>query len=611
MDVPRESPPPVPAEDSGDAPVGAPIANALLAALSTASGDVTRDIPTLLQTFGQSLDFEVATLWRWRPEEGVLCCEHVWQRPGSELDVFLEAALGSTLRPGEPVPGTVLVTEAPEWVADVAAYPNFRRGPVAVAAGLQSGLAFPIRAGEEIAGVFELFSLSPRGPDEPLLAEVARAAARLGDVIERLDLEAQRSRLLVELEEAHQRQNFLLQVNRALATTRGLAATIERLAVVAVPVIGDLCLVDVVTEDGGIARLAAHHADPSLESLVQELRRFPPDPQGEHPAAIVIRTGQSLIAAEMDTEFLSATTRSALHLEVTRRLRFTSYICAPLLSSERTVGALTLVSAGSGRHFGEQELSLAEELAAQVTSVLEREQRYDEQHEVATFLQRSMLPERLDIPVGMEVCARYVASNRVTEVGGDFYDLVRLDPARVALIIGDVTGHDLVAITAMAKIRSALRAFLQSDPAPDRALESLDRFVAGLDEQRMVTVALGVLDISTGVFDLAVAGHPPPLLVDGDVSPLQCSAGPLAGLGRGRYPLCRSVVAHGAGLVFYTDGLVERRVGGPEARLAQLTEAVRAADQSDLVTACDKVITATLEGMNPSDDVALLWAIRR
>jgi len=163
----------------------------------------------------------------------------------------------------------------------------------------------------------------------------------------------------------------------------------------------------------------------------------------------------------------------------------------------------------------------------------------------------------------------------------------------------------------MAKIRSALRAFLQLDPAPDRTLESLDRFVAGLDEQRMVTVAIGVLDIATGAFDLATAGHPPPLLVDGDVTPLPCAAGPLAGLGRGRYPVCRSVVPQGSGLVFYTDGLVERRVGGPEARLAHLAEALLVADRSDLVAACDKVIAATLDGMSPSDDVALLWAIRR
>ena len=135
--------------------------------------------------------------------------------------------------------------------------------------------------------------------------------------------------------------------------------------------------------------------------------------------------------------------------------------------------------------------------------------------------------------------------------------------------------------------------------------------MVGLDEQRMVTVAIGVLEIPTGAFDLAVAGHPPPLPRRRRRHPTAMRCGPEVGLGHSRYPVCRSVIPRGAGIIFYTDGLVERRVGGPEARLAHLVEALRVADRSDLVTACDKVIAATLEGINPSDDVALLWAIRR
>jgi serine phosphatase RsbU (regulator of sigma subunit) len=587
-------------------PARAPIGDALFTALAHANGTADDDIQALLEAIAEGLGFEVATMWRWRPDEGLLRCEQVWQQPGTQL----EAALGSTLHPGEPVPGTVLISQEPQWVPDVGAYPDFRRGPAASAAGLRSGFAFPIRSRNQTVGVFELFTSRRTEPDEPLFEEVTRTAAQLGGVIERLDLEAQRSRLVTELETSHQRQSFLLEVNRALATTRGLVGTIERLATVAVPVIGDLCLIDVATDDG-ITRLAAHHADSSLGPLVDELRRFPPDPRGDHPAAIVMRTGRSLIASDMSSEFMSATTQSDRHLQLTKWLQFTSYVSAPLLSADRTIGALTLVSAGSGRHFGEQELALVEELAGQVASVIEREQRYDEQHEVAHFLQRSMLPEKLDAPEGFDVCARYLASNRATEVGGDFYDLVDLGAGRVALIIGDVTGHDLVAITAMAKIRSALRAFLQSDPAPDRALEALDRFVAGLDERRMVTVALGVLDTAAGTLELASAGHPSPLLLDhGAVSPVPCTPGALAGIGRSHYPVCRSVLPRGASLVFYTDGLVERRSGGPDARLPQLREALLAADRADLEGACDKVIATTLEDFDPSDDIALLWIVR-
>jgi GAF domain-containing protein len=518
------------------------ILDAFFTALAQATGDFDDDIGALLEVIADRLGFEVATLWRWWPDEGVLRCAHAWQRPGSGVGDFLEAALGTVLHPGEPVPGSVFVSGDPVWVPDVRAYPNFRRGPAAVAAGLQSGFAFPVRSHGEIVGVFELFTLETRKLDGPLFDEVAKVAARLGDVIKRLELETQRARLLAQLDVAIRRQNFLLGANRALSTTRGLAETIERLAAVAVPTIGDICLIDVATREGGIERLAAHHFDPSQQRLVDDLRRFPPDPAGDHPAAIVIRTGRSVASGEMSEEFLSTITQTDDHLELTHRLGFTSYVSAPLLSGEKTIGALTFVTAGSGRLFGDEELELVRELAVQVTSVIEREQRYDEQHEVAQFLQRSMLPERLEVPAGLEVVARYLASNETTEVGGDFYDLVPLSDNQIALVIGDVTGHDLIAINVMAKVRNALRAFLQMIPNPSEALSALDTFVHNQNEGRYVTVILGILDTESGTFDFASAGHPPPLLVADTVIELPCRPGVPAGVGRGHYEVSRTLV---------------------------------------------------------------------
>jgi serine/threonine-protein kinase RsbW len=586
------------------------ILDAFFTALAQATGDVDDDIGTLLEVIADRLGFEVATLWRWWPEENVLRCAHAWQRPGSGVGHFLEAALGTVLRPGEPVPGTVFVSGTPVWVPDVQAYPNFRRGPAAVAAGLQSGFAFPLQAHGEIVGVFELFTLEKREIDGPLFDEVAKVAARLGDVIRRLDLEAQRARLMAELDLAIRRQDFLLGANRALSTTRGLDETIERLAAVAVPAIGDICLIDVATRDGGIERLAAHHFDPNMQRLVDDLRKFPPEPGSKHPAATVIRTGQSIVSGEMSPEFLSALTQTDDHLELTRRLGFTSYVSAPLLSGEKTIGALTFVTAGSGRVFGDEELELVRELAVQVTSVIEREQRYDEQHEVAQFLQRSMLPERLEVPAGLEVVARDLASNDATDVGGDFYDLVPLSGTEIALVIGDVTGHDLVAINVMAKVRNALRAFLQTMPSPSEALSALDTFVHNQNEGRYVTVVLGVLDIESGTFDFASAGHPPPLLVADTVIELPCHPGVPIGVGRGRYEISRTLVPEGAGLVFYTDGLVERGARGPDAQLEILCEVLGSYKGGDLEAACDKVLDTTLEGSARADDVAFLWLHR-
>ena len=344
----------------------------------------------------------------------------------------------------------------------------------------------------------------------------------------------ERDRLLYELDAAHRQQSFLLEANRALSTTRGLAETIERLATVAVPAIGDLCLIDLVAKDGGIERFTAYHADARLRPLVDELRQFPPAVEGDHPAALAIRSGKSYVAHDMAKEFLASTTHDDRHFQLTRQLQFTSYVCAPLLSAGRPIGALTVVSAGSGRHFGNEELRLVEELAAQVASVVERERRYDEQHRVARLLQRSMLPEEVASFQGLDVCARYVTSSDDTEVGGDFYDVVRLDTSRIALVVGDVQGHDLVAITTMAKVRNGLRAFLQTMSDPDAVLQAVDHFVADQSERRFVTIALAFLDIETGALEVAVAGHPGPILVTEKIEVMQCVPGPPAGVARAR-----------------------------------------------------------------------------
>jgi serine phosphatase RsbU (regulator of sigma subunit) len=590
------------------------IADAFFTALAHSSGNIAEDLPALLQVTAECLGFEVATMWWWKPDENVLRCEHVWQTPTADCAGFLDLSLRSALAPGDPVPGVVFRNREPIWVTDVRTYPNFRRGPAAHAAGLQSGVAFPIRARDEVVGVFELFTLKRRELDSPLLDAVATAAAHLGDFIERLTIHAERDRLLGELDAADRRQRFLLDANQALSTTKGLAETIDRLARVAVPAIGDLCLIDVVSKEGGIERLTAYHADTRLRRLVDELRHFPPLPDSDHPAAIAIRSGTARVADEMPTPFLVSTTQDERHLEVTRQLHFTSYVTAPLLSSERPIGALTVVSAGSGRRFGSTELRLVEELATQVASVIERERRFDEQHRVSHILQRSMLPAELESPEGLEVCARYFASSEETEVGGDFYDVVRLDDSTVALIIGDVQGHDLVAITAMAKVRSALRAFLQTMRDPGAVLQAADHFVADQTERRFVTLALAVLDVASGSLELALAGHPAPLLVGETIEAIPCRPGPPAGTGHPlidpRYEAFKFALAPGASLVFYTDGLVEARSGGPDARLPLLISALERHRHEPLELACDAVIEETLSGSSSMDDVALLWAAR-
>lgn len=593
---------------------GTSVADALFTALAHASGDVDEDLPLLLQVIAESLSFDVATIWWWDPGEGLLRCRHAWQAPSAGCGEFLELAGRTVLAPGEPIPGSVFQEGEAMWISDIEHYPNLRRGEAARAVGLRSGVAFPIQASDGTVGVFELFSLAPRQDDRPLLDAVATAAAHLGDFVERLHVHAERDHLLVELGAAHRRQRFLLDANQALATSQGLDATIEKLSRVAVPALGDLLLIDVVTDTGRVERLSAYHADPARAALMAELRYYPPRLDGDHPAAIAIRTGRSNVATEFPGDFPASTTQDDHHRDIVERLGFTSYMCTPLLSEERSIGALTVVSAGSGRHFGDGDLQLVMELAGQVASVIERERRFDDQRHVAQVIQRSMLPG-IGPPTGLEVAVRYRVSGAETEVGGDFYDVVELDSRKIALVIGDVEGHDLTAVTVMAKARSALHAVLQSVPDLGDALGAIDRFVAEQPEGRFVTVCVAVLDRATGDVELGLSGHPAPLRLGDVVDVLAGTPGPPAGaagdLGCPRPATTRSHLPIGAGLMLYTDGLVETASGGPEARLPALLGALGRHHGAPIERACDAVIDETLAGSVPTDDIAVLWVIRR
>src|SRR5262249_14744142 len=103
----------------------------------------------------------------------------------------------------------------------------------------------------------------------------------------------------------------------------------------------DLCLIDMVQDDGAVVRVAVAHADPARQALVDELRRYPPDPRGPHPAMRALRSGRAEVIEQADDATLEATARSAEHLEVVRRLGFRSYMCIPLMARGRGLGVLT------------------------------------------------------------------------------------------------------------------------------------------------------------------------------------------------------------------------------------------------------------------------------
>jgi serine phosphatase RsbU (regulator of sigma subunit) len=194
---------------------------------------------------------------------------------------------------------------------------------------------------------------------------------------------------------------------------------------------------------------------------------------------------------------------------------------------------------------------------------------------VSETLQLSMLP---GVTGTTEVAARYVPAGGSLAVGGDWYDVVRLDDDRLALLVGDCVGHGLHAATVMGQLRSASRALLLEHHGAAATLEALDRFARTIDGAECTTVFCGIVDPRAGTLTYSSAGHPPPLVLGhGEVSWLGGATGvPLAvPFDSGREEATVTLDPTDT-LVLYTDGLVERRDDSIDAGLRALADAALA-----------------------------------
>jgi len=232
---------------------------------------------------------------------------------------------------------------------------------------------------------------------------------------------------------------------------------------------------------------------------------------------------------------------------------------------------------------------------------------YEREHRVAETLQRSLLPEKLPQIEGVLLAARYLPAGAGAAVGGDWYDAAELPDGRVALVVGDVVGHGLRAAAVMGQLRNASRAYSIVDISPAEIVARLNRLVTTGEEGVMATVLYLTLDRDTGEVTYASAGHPPPLVLTPDGT-RYLEGGRSMPVGAAALATFReesTTLPPDATLLLYTDGLVERRDTSLDERFGALAAAA-AASADDLEQLCDEVLERVLEGVEPSDDVALL-----
>ncbi|WP_404974367.1 SpoIIE family protein phosphatase [[Kitasatospora] papulosa] len=269
--------------------------------------------------------------------------------------------------------------------------------------------------------------------------------------------------------------------------------------------------------------------------------------------------------------------------------------------------------------FGAADLQLAAELVSRAAVCVDNARRYTRERATALALQRSLLPRRAARQKAVEVTARYLPNTDGAGIGGDWFDVIPLSGARVALVVGDVVGHGLHASATMGRLRTAVRTLADVDLAPDELLTQLDDLALTLDREQPAdgpeggqvagaTCLYAVYDPATGHCTMARAGHPEPVLTrpGGSAEQLRLPPGPPLGVGGLPFESAEFELPEDSRLALYTDGLVESVGRDTGLALAELRDLLgRPAHSLDEV--CDTVME-TLVPEHATDDVALLLA---
>ncbi|MFF4115060.1 SpoIIE family protein phosphatase [Streptomyces sp. NPDC001714] len=574
--------------------------------VSRAARELAPRADELIADVARCLRAEVAELWA-DPELARMTSENI-----AEHVVGVLTGLESGLDPGtlEPPP------------ADVERARRLARRGIPVTAMLR---AHRLAEGVLLDG---LLAELPRLTDDPELVD-ALARRLLALSTRYVDRIAEQGVLAFQEERDRRLQRRLSLVNEAglrVGTALDIARTTQELADLATEDFADLVTVDLLDS------VVRGHDRPAAERFL--LRRVA---QGTYaadggPEPAVKGQGLHRCPDGSPTARALATGQPTRHTAADR-----ATLVVPLTARGTTLGVARFSRHRHPARFDDEDLLLAQEIAARAAVAVDNACRYTHARATALTLQRSLLPRHTAEQSAAEVACRYLPADGRAGVGGDWYDVIPLSGARVALVVGDVVGHGIHAAATMGRLRTAVRTLADIDLPPDELLTHLDDVVVRLSAEAATdpdpgpgfdlgpgpgfdlgpdpagdlgaTCLYAVYDPVAGRCCLARAGHVLPTLVhrDGSAGLLDLPPGPPLGLGGLPFEAVEADLPEGSLLALYTDGLLEGHDHDVEEGLAALREAL-GRPAASLEAACDTVLQALLPTDRPHDDVALLLA---
>ncbi|WP_329473077.1 SpoIIE family protein phosphatase [Streptomyces sp. NBC_01723] len=432
-------------------------------------------------------------------------------------------------------------------------------------------------------------------------------------------------------------QRRLIVVNEAscrIGTSLDIARTAQELAEVGTEYLADFVTVDLLDatlrEEGPapaqdilvLRRIAQHSVlDGCPESAVPTDRTHGFAP-GSEPASALF-TGHPLRHRITPADTPAWLAGSEAHRHAIGAFGIHTMLLIPFWARGRPLGIAQFFRHRDATPFDDDDLLLAQEVTSRAAIYIDNARRYTYERATALALQRSLLPSNVPRHATVETAARYLPSGARAGVGGDWYDVIPLSGARIALVIGDVVGRGLYASATMGRLRTAVRTLADIDLMPDELLTHLDDVVIRLQREEgrdqdeiSATCLYAVYDPVSQICSLASAGHVLPAVVPpptdgGPAANPQASfpdapIGPPLGLGGLPFETARFELPEGSLLALFTDGLIESSTRDPDSGLATLRDVLAQTDPS-LEDTCDRLLDELLPS-RPADDVALLLA---
>ncbi|MFG2396836.1 ATP-binding SpoIIE family protein phosphatase [Streptomyces lydicus] len=348
-------------------------------------------------------------------------------------------------------------------------------------------------------------------------------------------------------------------------------------------------------------------------------------PASSEPAR-TLATGRSVLRHIAGAEVPTWMAPSGSHGRFLRTLGLHSILLVPLHARGDTLGLVQFVRHRTPVPFDDDDLLLAQEIASRAAVYIDNARRYTHERSIALALQRNLLPRHAVKQSAVETASRYLPAGSRAGVGGDWYDVIPLSGARVALVVGDVVGRGLHAAAAMGRLRTAVRSFADIDLMPDELLTHLDDVVIRMQREESrdagetsATCLYAIYDPVSRLCSLASAGHVPPTVVPsstthssqaaGVVELPEVPIGPPLGLGGLPFETTEFELPEGSLLALYTDGLIADRTRDVDVALTLLRDVLTSAPET-LEETCDRLLAALLPS-RPADDVALLVARTR